>query len=94
MTTVTFWRHLFSSGIKGYISAGWQWFGPEMQCETAIFDMKQIPKCLINGFIFYTGLSGNQSALIRAEQGEVKYFLMGISVILVLWVGTFVMMIE
>ncbi|WP_435927327.1 membrane protein YpdK [Dryocola sp. BD613] len=38
--------------------------------------------------------SGDQSALTRAEQCEVKYFLMGISVILVLWVGTFVMMVE
>jgi len=36
---------------------------------------------------------GDQSAL-RAEQCEVKYFLMGISVILVVWVGTFVMMVE
>lgn len=38
--------------------------------------------------------SGDQSALTGAEQYEVKYFLMGISVMLMLWVGTFVMMVE
>lgn len=65
-----------------------------MQGEARSAGVKLIPKYRPQGSLFYTDLSGELSARRRAEQCEVKYFLMGISVILVLWVGTFVMMVE
>ncbi|WP_201279459.1 membrane protein YpdK [Cedecea colo] len=95
MTTVTFWRHLFSLRIREYISAGWSIVGQRTQREAAHDEDEAIPKMSTQRFHFsILTFSGDQSALIRAEQCAVKYFLMGISVILVLWVGTFVMMVE
>ncbi|WP_435952650.1 membrane protein YpdK [Dryocola sp. BD626] len=60
-----------------------------MQREAAFFGIKLIPKCPNDGFAFLYLVIWHVERDETRGASEVKYFLMGISVILVVWVGTF-----
>ncbi|WP_220667424.1 membrane protein YpdK [Enterobacter sp. R1(2018)] len=56
--------------------------------------MKLIPNFPAGGSTFLYCVIWRLKCVHAYGACEVKYFLMGISVILVVWVGTFVMMVE